>query len=242
MLEIIDTHAHYDDARFDENREAVIAGVLHTGYIRNIVNVGCDIASSKTSLALAHKYPHFYAACGIHPHECGKIADAKKTLAQLEELLSDKKCVALGEIGLDYHYDFSDREIQKQWFEYQMQLAEKLDMPVVIHDREAHGDCMDIVRKYPNVRGEFHSFSGSAETAAELIKRGWYISFSGVITFKNASKILDVVKSVPPERIMIETDCPYLAPVPMRGKDNNSSYLKYTAEAAGSVSQSPVCL
>ncbi len=234
-MEIIDTHAHYDDRRFDSNRDEVIAGVLDTGYIKNIVNAGCDIASSKRSLELAHKYKEFYATCGIHPHDTGKITDRERTLFELEGLLRDPKAVALGEIGLDYHYDFSDRETQKKWFEYQMQLANRLGIPVVIHDREAHGDCMEMVRKYPDVVGEFHSFSGSAEMAKELVKRGWYISFSGVITFKNASKILEAVAAVPLDRIMIETDAPYLAPVPMRGKDNNSAYMKYTAQKGAEV-------
>ena len=234
-MKIIDTHAHYDDRRFDDTRDEIIAGVFSTGYIKNIINAGCDIESSKASLALAKKYPQFYATCGIHPHESGKCTDKERVLFELESLLREEKCVALGEIGLDYHYDFSDRESQKKWFEYQMQMAKRLDMPVVIHDREAHGDCMDMVRKYPEVRGEFHSYSGSAEMAKELVKRGWYLSFSGVITFKNASKVLEAMKAVPLDRIMIETDAPYLAPVPMRGKDNTSAYMKYTAEAGAKV-------
>lgn len=232
MSYIIDTHAHYDDKRFDSVRESVINQVLSTGYIKNIINAGCDISSSEFSLELAHKYPEFYATCGIHPHECGKIEDKYAILNKLKQLLYDEKAVALGEIGLDYHYDFSDRKTQMEWFDLQMCLAEDLNIPVVIHDREAHGDCMDIVRAHPNVKGEFHSFSGSAEMASELVRLGWYISFSGVITFKNASKILDALKTVPDDRIMIETDSPYLAPVPMRGHDNNSAYIKYTAESA----------
>lgn len=234
-MEIIDTHAHYDDRRFDDKRDEIIAGVLDTGYIRNIINAGCNIKSSRAGLELSKRYPQFYFTAGIHPHDTGAAEDRERTLFELETLLREKKCVALGEIGLDYHYDFSDSETQKKWFEYQMQLAKRLGMPVAIHDREAHGDCMDMIRKYPDVVGEFHSFSGSVEMAKELVSRGWYISFSGVITFKNASKILEVVKTVPLDRIMIETDAPYLAPVPMRGKDNNSSYMKYTAEAAAKV-------
>ena len=234
-MEIIDTHAHYDDSRFDDNRDEVIADVLNIGYIRNIINAGCSIKSSKAGLELSKKYPQFYFTAGIHPHDSGRAGDRDRALFELEGLLREKKCVALGEIGLDYHYDFSDRETQKKWFEWQMQLASRLKMPVIIHDREAHGDCMDMVRKYPDVIGEFHSFSGSAEMAKELVKRGWYISFSGVITFKNASKILEAVKAVPLDRIMIETDAPYLAPVPMRGKTNLSSYMNYTAEAAANV-------
>ncbi len=233
-MEIIDTHAHYDDSRFDDNRDEVIAGVFDTGYIRNIINAGCSIVSSKAGLELSRKYPQFYFTAGIHPHDCVEVRDRERTLFELEGLLREKKCVALGEIGLDYYYDY-DRETQKNWFEWQMQLAKRLGLPVAIHDREAHGDCMDMVRKYPEVIGEFHSFSGSAEMAKELVKRGWYISFSGVITFKNASKVLEAVKAVPLDRIMIETDAPYLAPVPMRGKTNLSSYMNYTAEAAAKV-------
>lgn len=234
-MEIIDTHAHYDDSRFDDNRDELIADVLNIGYIRNIINAGCNIKSSRAGLELSKKYPQFYFTAGIHPHDSGKITDRERTLFELEGLVREEKCVALGEIGLDYHYDFSDRESQMNWFEWQMQLAQRLKMPVAIHDREAHGDCMDMVRKYPDVIGEFHSFSGSAEMAKELVKRGWYISFSGVITFKNASKILEALKAVPLDRIMIETDAPYLAPVPKRGKDNNSAYMKYTAQAAADV-------
>ncbi len=234
-MEIIDTHAHYDDSRFDGNRDELIADVLNIGYIRNIINAGCSIKSSKAGQELSKKYPQFYFTAGIHPHDSGRAGDRDRAFFELEGLLRDPKCVALGEIGLDYHYDFSDRETQNKWFEWQMQMANRLDKPVAIHDREAHGDCMDMVRKFPNVTGEFHSFSGSAEMAKELVKRGWYISFSGVITFKNASKILEAVKAVPLDRIMIETDAPYLAPVPMRGKTNLSSYMKYTAEAAANV-------
>lgn len=233
-MEIIDTHAHYDDSRFDDNRDEVIADVLNIGYIRNIINAGCSIEGSKAGQALSKKYPQFYFTAGIHPHDSVEIKDRDRTLFELEGLLRDPKCVALGEIGLDYYYDY-DRDVQKNWLEWQMQMAQRMGKPVAIHDREAHGDCMDMVRKYPDVIGEFHSFSGSAEMAKELVKRGWYISFSGVITFKNASKILEAVKAVPLDRIMIETDAPYLAPVPMRGKTNVSSYMKYTAEAAASV-------
>ena len=234
-MEIIDTHAHYDDSRFDGNRDELIADVLNIGYIRNIINSSYSIDSAKVARELSRKYPQFYFTAGIHPHDSGKAGDRDRALFELEGLLRDPKCVALGEIGLDYHYDFSDRDTQKKWFEWQMQLADRLGVPVAIHDREAHGDCMDMVRRFSNVIGEFHSFSGSAEMAKELVNRGWYISFSGVITFKNASKILEAVKAVPLDRIMIETDAPYLAPVPMRGKTNLSSYMKYTAEAAANV-------
>lgn len=232
---IFDSHAHYEDARFSDCRDSVIAEILGGGEVGYIMNVGSDIRTSLASVMLSEEYEQFYAAAGIHPHECGKITDEAETVERLRRLLRRDKTMALGEIGLDYHYDFSDRESQLKWFRIQMEIARELDFPVIIHDREAHGQCMDIVREFPTVKGIFHSYSGSAEMAAELIKLGWYISFSGVVTFKNASKILDTVKSVPDDRILIETDCPYLAPVPVRGNINRSDYLKYTAEKIASV-------
>lgn len=233
-MRIIDSHSHYDDHRFDDCRDVIINEILSCGYIDGIVNVGCDIKTSKNSIELAKKYKEFYAVCGIHPSDSQKIkpSDEARVLYELEGLLRNENCVALGEIGLDYHYEDTNRGIQKRWFELQMQLAKRLKKNVVIHDRDAHGDCMDMVRKYPDVIGEFHSFSGSPEMIDELVKRGWYISFSGVITFKNARKTLECVKRVPLDRIMIETDCPYLSPEPYRGKTNRSDYLKYTAKVA----------
>lgn len=241
MTWLFDSHAHYDDSRFfDTNevpdRDALIKNIFEDG-VGLVMNVASNIESSLNGIELSEKYARFYSAVGIHPHDVVSYDSMNDTLDELRSLLLHKKVKALGEIGLDYHYDAEYKEEQKKWFRAQMELAESLDMPVIIHDREAHGDCMDIIREFPNVRGILHSFSGSTEMAKELLKRGWYLSFSGVITFKNASRVLETVKSIPKDRILIETDCPYLAPVPMRGKLNHSGYLKYTAMAAAQIRQ-----
>lgn len=230
-MRLFDTHAHYNDERFDGERDKIIAEVINNG-VEYILNAGTDIETSQISIDLADTYPQFYASVGVHPHEASKITGLtgeKDTVLRLKQQLNSKKAVAIGEIGLDFHYDFSDRETQMKWFRLQMDLAAETGYPVIIHDREAHGPCLEIVSEYPSVTGIFHSFSGSVETAARLIERGWYISFSGTVTFRNANRILDVVRSVPVERMLIETDCPYLAPHPMRGKLNRSDYLCYTA-------------
>ncbi len=229
-MRIFDTHAHYNDERFDGERDKIISEVLSNG-VEYVLNAGTNITANKECIALTESYPQFYASVGIHPHDTSKIIDDKETIDALKLQLTHQKVVAVGEIGLDFHYDFSDRETQMKWFRYQMELAAETGYPVIIHDREAHGPCMDMVRDFPSVTGIFHSFSGSAETASELIKLGWFVSFSGVVTFKNAHRILDVVRSVPAENMLIETDCPYLAPHPMRGKLNRSDYLRYTASA-----------
>lgn len=225
---LFDTHAHYDDKRFDEDRDDLISGLFDSGKVYGIVNCGCDIDTSKKSLALAHKYKRMYAAVGIHPHEASKVTDAD--YEKIRQMLSDEKTVALGEIGLDYHYDFSPRDIQKTVFENQLLLAEELGMPVVIHDREAHADCIGAVLRHPEVRGVFHSFSGSAETARLLQKQGWYLSFSGPVTFKDARKTVEAVAATANDRLLVETDCPYLTPVPHRGKRNHSGYVCHIIE------------
>lgn len=232
-MPLFDTHAHYDDSRFDDNRQEILEGLhLKTGVnplgVSLVVNSASDYDTSNISLSLADKYDFIFATCGVHPEAASRVGD------ELEEtvmgLLSHPKCVALGEIGLDYHYDDgAPREVQIDVFERQMALAEKLGKKVVIHDREAHGDCMDIVRKY-NVQGVFHSFSGSSEMVKELVKLGWYISFSGTVTFKNAVNVVKSAASVPDNRLLIETDSPYLAPVPYRGKQNNSALMYETAK------------
>lgn len=236
---LFDSHAHYDDVRFlDTNevpdRDALIKNIFDDG-VGLIMNVASNIESSVCGIKLTEQYESFYSAAGIHPHDVISYSSINEALDKLESLLLHSKVKALGEIGLDYHYDAEYKEEQKKWFRAQMELAESLDMPVIIHDREAHGDCMDIIKEFPKVKGILHSFSGSTEMAHELLKRGWYISFSGVITFKNASRILETVKSIPKDRILVETDCPYLAPVPMRGKLNHSGYLKYTAMTAAQI-------
>ncbi len=234
---LFDSHAHFDDAKFDMKNESgqilrdmLLSRAFDDDGVKCIINAGTSIKTGDISISLAEKYKRIYAAVGIHPEEL-EVAekDPDGTLDKLKAQLCHPKVQALGEIGLDYHYD-TDKKLQKKWFELQMDLAGKLDMPVQIHDREAHGDCMDIVSRFPDVRGVFHSFSGSAEMAKELIERGWYISFSGVITFKNAVRIAEVVRSVPLDRILSETDSPYLAPHPFRGQLNYSGYVRLTVE------------
>lgn len=229
-MRFFDSHAHYNDNRFDGARDIIITEVL-SGGVDYILNAATDIESGGECAALAERYPQFYTSAGIHPHEAGKIKDEAETLDRLRRQLENKKTVAIGEIGLDFYYDFCDRETQKKIFRLQLGLAAETGYPVIIHDREAHGPCLEAALNFPSVRGVFHSFSGSAESAEVLIKHGWYVSFSGAVTFKNARKLLDAVRAVPPERMLIETDCPYLAPHPMRGKLNRSDYLIYTASA-----------
>ena len=228
-LDIIDTHAHYDDKRFDDDRDAVIASLFDSGDVSAVINVGIDLPTSRESIAYTEKYPNFYAWVGIHPEECGKIDDMDSALAEIERMLSHPRVVGIGEIGLDFYWDEPARDIQERWFRAQMDMARRTGKPVAIHDRDAHGKCMEVVYDHPDVRGVFHSYSGSAEMARDLIRRGWYISFSGVVTFKNAPKVREVAETVPLDRMLIETDCPYLAPVPNRGKRNDSRNLVFTS-------------
>ncbi len=224
-----DTHAHYDDPRFDDDREGLLAS-LPGKRVGCVVNCGSDAATSRRSLDLARRFPHVYAAAGIHPESAGEYGPAD--LEAVEALLGEKKVVAVGEIGLDYYYeDAAPRETQLELLRIQLRMAMDRDLPVVIHDREAHADCLMAVRELPGLRGVFHCYSGSVEMAAELVKLGWYFSFGGAVTFKNARKAPEVVASLPPERILLETDCPYLAPVPFRGKRCDSALLPYTAAA-----------
>ncbi len=224
---LFDSHAHYTDKRFDSDREELLLSMksLDVGYI---VNVGCSIESSEKSIALAEKYDFCYAAAGIHPHDAEDAKD--DDIDRLRTLLSHEKVRALGEIGLDYYYDFSPRDVQKTWFHRQMALAKEVKMPVIIHDRDAHGDCLDICREYPDVKGVFHCYSGSFEFSKLVLDMGYMLSFTGTITFKNAKKFEEIIKYAPLERIMAETDCPYLAPEPMRGRRNHSGYMRYTVE------------
>ena len=224
---MFDSHAHYDDKQFDEDRDILISSLFEQG-VKGFLNASSDIASSYASLALAHKYENAYAAVGIHPHEAAEVSE--DWLNELDKLSSDEKAVAIGEIGLDYHYDFSPRDIQMKVFEAQMAFAEKKNMPVVIHDREAHGDTLAVIDKFPNVKGVLHSFSGSYEMAEYLVRKGWYISFSGSVTFKTAEKLRHAVTAVPIDRVMCETDAPYLTPVPLRGKRNDSVKMRHTVE------------
>ncbi len=223
-----DTHAHYDDEWFDEDREALIASLPAAG-VELVVNVGCDQASSEASIAFAERYDFFYAAVGWHPHEAKSWDDGSAD--RIRAWAKHPKVVAIGEIGLDYHYDLDWKEKQIEVFEAQLCLAEELDLPVVIHDREAHGDCMDIIRRHPRVRGEFHCYSGSAEMAKELLSRGWYLGFNGAITMQGARRAKETLSMMPTDRILLETDCPYLAPLPREnGRRNDSRKLRRVAE------------
>lgn len=224
---LFDTHAHYDDEQFDEDRDVLLSSMQENG-IGLIVNAASNMASSEMALQIAQRYSFVYAAAGVHPHDA-KTMDIE-SLSRLEVLLGHPKVVALGEIGLDYHYDHSPRDIQKQRFREQLALAEKLDCPVIIHERESTQDVLDILCDFPDVRGVFHCFSGSWETAKLLLDKGWYLSFAGVITFKNARRSHEVIEKMPRDRLMIETDCPYLSPEPKRGRRNSSLHLRYIAE------------
>lgn len=227
-MPIFDTHAHYDSSAFNPDREAVLAALPEAG-VALVVDPGCDLPSSRAALALAEQFPHVYAAVGIHPEDCAGYTDAD--LDVLRQLCRHEKAVAIGEIGLDYYWaENPPREFQQQVFRRQLELALELDMPVIIHDREAHGDCLEIVKEYPGLRGVFHCFSGSPEMAAELLKRGWYLGFDGPITYKNAKRAPEVAAVTPLDRILVETDSPYMTPVPFRGKRNDSRYLPYVIE------------
>jgi hydrolase, tatD family len=227
-MPIFDTHAHYDSSAFNPDREAVLAALPEAG-VALVVDPGCDLPTSWAALALAEQFPHVYAAVGIHPEDCGGYTDAD--LDALRQLCRHDKAVAIGEIGLDYYWaENPPREFQQQVFRRQLELALELDMPVIIHDREAHGDCLAIVKEYPGLRGVFHCFSGSPEMAAELLKRGWYLGFDGPITYKNAKRAPEVAAMTPLDRILVETDSPYMTPVPFRGKRNDSRYLPYVLE------------
>lgn len=231
-----ESHAHYDDERFDEDRDTILASFPAEG-IETVVNASSDIKSSKASIALSEKYPFFYAAVGVHPHEVENITEAD--IDELRELSKHPKVVAIGEIGLDYYYDLSPRDLQRHWFKRQLELADELKMPVIIHSRDAAQECFDII-KNSNVRnGVIHCYSGSAEMAEEYIKMGFYIGVGGSLTFKNNKKGVETVERIPIEKILIETDSPYLAPVPYRGKRNDSRLLKYVVERISQIKNIP---
>ena len=223
---IFDTHAHYDDSRFDEDRDELLSSLSEKG-VSHIINCGCDFKSSLTTLALAEKYDFIYAASGVHAHEAEEATE--EDLQKISELYKNEKVVAVGEIGLDYHYDFSPRERQIEVFERQIKLANELDLPVIVHDREAHEDTMKLLKKY-RPKGVVHCFSGSAESAKEIVKLGMYIGIGGAVTFKNAKKPVGVVEYLPLDRLLLETDAPYMTPVPFRGKRCDSAHIAYTAE------------
>ncbi|AUG58817.1 MAG TPA: TatD family deoxyribonuclease [Ruminiclostridium sp.] len=224
-----DSHAHYDDRRFDNDREEIIKDAFNNG-VSYILNASSSRKSVAETVSLANEFEKIYAAVGIHPHDAKDMDE--DFLEELKNYAKNPKVVAVGEIGLDYHYDFSPRDTQKFWFKRQINLAKELKLPIIIHDREAHKDVLDIVKseKAGEVGGVFHCFSGSVEMAREVLNNNFYISLAGPVTFKNARKAAEVAEYVPIDRLLIETDCPYLTPEPYRGKRNYSAYVKYVAE------------
>lgn len=225
---IFDTHAHYDDDQFNEDRDELLASMQENG-VGTIVNVGASLEGCQDAMALAKKYPFVYAAVGVHPDHAGELN--AETFAELEKWCQEEKVVAVGEIGLDYHWDEYPREVQKEWFIRQLELARKLNLPVNIHSRDAAEDTFQIMKEHANgLKGIIHCFSGSKELAVEYVKLGFHIGVGGVVTFKNGKKLKQVVEAIPLTSIVLETDCPYLAPEPNRGKRNNSIYIKYVAE------------
>jgi TatD DNase family protein len=245
-MKFFDSHAHYFDAWFNEYEGGADALLdkIFAQQVGAIVNIATNPENLRECIAQAKKYENMYVSSGIHPEDCLYIDDIDAALSEIEASICDEKLrkenkiVAIGEIGFDYHLENLTDEVkakQRHVFEAQMQMAQKYGLPVVIHDREAHGDCFEMALKYPSVKGIFHSYSGSSEMARELIRRGWYISFSGVVTFKNASRVREVVSTIPLDRLLIETDAPYLSPHPLRGKMNHSANLEYTAGAIAAV-------
>ena len=226
---LFDTHAHMDDRAFDADREELLSSLPAQG-VGLLMNPGCSLQSSRAASALSQKYPFVYAAVGSHPDAADEVDEA--VLGEYRRLVRENpKIKAIGEIGLDYHYEDIPREIQQRAFRAQMQLAQELNLPVIVHEREAHQDGMDIVSEFPAVTGVFHCYSGSLEMAKWLISRGWYIGFTGVLTFKNARKALEVAAGIPLDWIVLETDCPYMSPEPFRGRRNDPGRLYRMAEA-----------
>lgn len=223
---IFDTHAHYDDSRFNEDRDELLSSLCSKG-VTNIINCGCDYKSCLTTLELSEKYDFVYAALGVHAHEAEEATE--EDFERIKALYSNKKVVAVGEIGLDYHYDFSPRERQIEVFERQIILAKELDLPIIVHDRESHEDTMNLLKKY-RPKGVVHCFSGSKEMAKEIVKLQMYIGMGGAVTFKNARRPVEVMEYLPAEYLLLETDAPYMTPVPFRGQRCDSSHIANTAE------------
>ena len=230
---LFDTHAHMDDRAFDDDRGELLSRLPEAG-IGLLMNPGCSLASSRAACALAKEYDYIYAAVGSHPDAAAEVSP--EVLEAYRALVRENpKVKAIGEIGLDYHYEDVPREIQKEAFRAQMALAAEMNLPVIVHEREAHADGMAIVREFPKVTGVFHCYSGSLEMAKELVSLGWYIGFTGVLTFKNARKALEVAAGLPLDRIVLETDCPYMSPEPFRGKRNDPGKLYRMAQALGAL-------
>ena len=230
---IFDSHAHYDDKKFDGIRDSLLEALPSHG-VCGVINCGCDTESSKKALSFAEKYPYFYAAVGVHPENIGG-----GRVSEIEELAKHRKCVAIGEIGLDYYWVSDNKEEQKALFEEQLILANRLGLPVIVHDRDAHADTLEILKKH-RPRGVVHSFSGSTEMAREILELGMYIGIGGVITFKNAKKLPEVVNRLPEDRFLLETDAPYLTPVPYRGEINHSAMIYYTAKKIAEIRNASV--
>ena len=225
---IFDTHAHYDDEQFDEDRKELLHSMADKG-VGTIVNVSASLTSCERVVNMVQEYPFMYAAVGVHPDEVGGLCE--ESFARVKELAGRDKVVAIGEIGLDYYWDQESHDIQKKWFVRQLELAGNLDLPVLIHSREAAADTMAIMNEHAReLKGVIHCYSYSEEMAKEYVKMGFYIGVGGVVTFKNARKLKQTVEGIPLASIVLETDCPYLAPVPYRGKRNQSAYIRYVAE------------
>lgn len=229
---IFDTHAHYDDEAFDSDRDILLSSFNKKG-IGLVIDPGCDLESCQKSIQLSEKYSFIYSAIGVHPEEIDGLSE--NDIEGVYKLLEHPKCVAVGEIGLDYYWNKSNKDLQKQIFQMQLEWAIEYNLPVIIHDREAHGDALEIVEHFPTVRGVFHCFSGSVEMAQRLLSLGWYLGFDGPITYKNNKKQIEVLNQCPMDRILIETDSPYLSPVPMRGRRNDSSNLIYIVDRIAEV-------
>lgn len=234
---LFDTHAHLNDPAFDADREELLCGLTAKG-IGLVMNAGCSLESSKDIIRMAEDHSWLYASVGSHPDSADEVNE--DVIAAYRQLCSHEKVKAIGEIGLDYYYEDIPREIQKKAFRMQMELAKELDMPVIIHERDAHDDGMRIIKEFPSVKGVFHCYSGSAEMARQLVNMGWYIGFTGVLTFKNARKAVETAASIPLDRIVLETDCPFMAPEPHRGKRNDPGYLPRMAEKLAQIRDIPV--
>lgn len=231
---LFDTHAHYDDGAFDGDREEILAGLGAVG-VGAVVNVGASLESTRRTLELAWRYPFIYGAVGVHPSECGALTE--EDIRWIESLASGKKVVAIGEIGLDYHWEEPERGLQKKWFARQLAMARCVGLPVIIHSRDGAKDTLDILKaeKGEEIGGVVHCFSYTWETARVCLDMGFYLGIGGVATFKNARRLKEVVAYAPLDRLVLETDCPYLAPEPHRGKRNDSRYLSYVAEAVAAI-------
>lgn len=227
-----DSHAHYDDKRFNEDKDELLQSMSKND-VDYIVNAAANIASSNEGIHLAEKYPSIYTAVGVHPHDVSELEE--DAIEALESLSKHPKVVAIGEIGLDYYYDHSPRDIQRLWFQRQMALAKKVQLPIIVHSREASQETFNMIKESGLSSGVIHCYSGSAEMAKEYIKLGFYIGIGGTLTFNNARKTIEVVEQIPLGAIVIETDCPYLTPMPHRGKRNDSTYLKYIAQKIGDI-------